>query len=274
MQTHHTYRVSPWRRRLLYGVWALFALPLAAGGVVTGETALLLTAAIVTAITLPIFVWAVQRARLTLTPGGVELRQAGGRLSTTWANVETVHMVPRAEGFVLREPMPGGAAERYADAAQLVVRGAPLYDPWRRQLLAERRFIPIDAFAYWFTHGDLRPVIESYAPGLVALGEADAAGRAQNTPRISTPRILLISGIVITAGTTGILAASRPDFAPVLTRVVLMVLGLAMAILSVGNFVSATSLFRRQRHGIGALWAAMAVVQLLVALACADALLS
>ena len=182
------YRASPRRRAVLYGIWALLTLPLAIGGLVARDPALLFVALIVTAIVLPIFVWALRSVKLTLTPDGIELRHAGGTLETTWENVEAMHLAPGGEGFILREPIQGRAAARYATASQLVVQGAPLYEPYRRNLLAERRFIPIEPFGYWLAHGDLRHTIERFVPGLVARAESSAAAQGQHRRRLDHGR--------------------------------------------------------------------------------------
>jgi len=267
METRHVYGVSPWRRRLLYGIWALFAVPLTVGGLVSGEAALLTTAAIFTAIALPIFVWALRTARLTVTPDRIELRQAGGTLETSWSNVEQIRLVRGAEGFVLREPMQGRGADRFATTSQVVIRGAPLYDPYRRQLLAERRFIPIEAFSYWLTHGDLRQVLSARAPDLVRQGDLTAADE-RRARKGSTGRILLVSAIVLAAGSAGVLAATHSDVGPVVTRVVLSAVALAVAVLAVRNALSAVSLFRSRQYGSALLWCAVAVLQVLLVLAC------
>lgn len=267
MPSRHVYRVSPWRRAMLYGIWTVFAAPLMVGGLVTGEVALLVTAAIFTLIALPIFVWAVGTARLILTPGGIELRQAGGTLETPWSNVQTLHLARRAEGFILREPLQSRSAVRYATASQLVIRGAPLYEPLRRQLLAEQRFVPIEAFGYWFVHGDLRQTIERLAPGLVQEGEEAAATLGVQSPRMSTTRMIGVSATILAACAAGVLAAARPDVGPIVMRVVLWVLAPAMVLMGVGNGVSAASFFRQRRLGSGLLWTIVAVAQVLIALA-------
>ncbi len=268
METRHVYRVSPWRRGLLYGIWAVFAVPMTVTGLVAGEEALLVGSAVVTIIALPFFVWALRVARLTLTPDGIELRQAGATLETPWANVEAMHMVRRAEGLILREPMHGRGAKRYATTSQFVVNGAPLYEPLRRQLLAEQRFIPIEPFSYWFVHGDLRQVIERYAPGLVQRGEEAAVELQRRERGLSTRAIAAISAIILLAIAAGVLAATRPDVAPIVTRVVLWLVGPAMALMAAVNARSAVIFLRNRQFGSGLLWTAMAIVQALIALAC------
>lgn len=45
-------------------------------------------------------------------------------------------------------------------------RGLRLYNVDQVRLLAERRFIPIEAFAYWLKHGPLRDDLARHAPSV------------------------------------------------------------------------------------------------------------
>lgn len=267
METRHVYRVSPWRSRALYAVCAVFTIPLAVGGLVSGESALLTTAVLASAIMIPIIVWALRMARLTLTPEAVELRQAGATLRSSWANVQEIRLVRGAEGFVLREPMESRGAERYATTSQVVIRGAQMYDADRRQLLAEKRFIPIETFAYWLRHGDLKEVLARYVPELVRNGETEAAVTVARPPqRLSNGWILGLSAIILVSIGSVMLMATRSRAALVVLNILLVLVAVALAAMAVQNAVSSFSLFRNRRLGSGLLWGSVAVMQVLLVL--------
>jgi hypothetical protein len=63
--------------------------------------------------------------------------------------------------------MASGGARRLATASTGPFSGVTLYDAHQRALLAEHRFIPIEAFAYFLEQGDLREAIARHAPGLM-----------------------------------------------------------------------------------------------------------
>lgn len=264
-ETRHVYRVSPWRSRLLYGFWALFAIPLTVGGLVTGEPSLLVVAFVFSAIALPFFIWAVRAAKLTVTPEGIELRQAAATLRTTWENVEEIRLVRGAEGIVTRGPIEGKGAERYATTSQMVIRGAPLYDEHRRGLLAEKRFIPIEPFGHWLRKGDLRQVLSRYAPDLVRQADETAAVEAQRPQKLSTNQILVISGIIVISIGVGLWSAMQQD-QPLVIQILLGVVALAIAVTALRNILSAVSLFRARRFGSGLFWGGFAVLQVLIVL--------
>lgn len=100
--------------------------------------------------------------RLVLSADGVKLYQFGYRLETDWDNVTGLYDMPGAQGLVLRRPMgcPGAAV---FGAARNV---GGLFNEEQTQLIAERRFIPIEPFAYWFKHGQLRDDLIRRAPAL------------------------------------------------------------------------------------------------------------
>jgi hypothetical protein len=49
-----------------------------------------------------------------------------------------------------------------------------IYDDLQSRLLSERRFIPIEAFAYWLKHGQLRDDLARHAP---AIGSGSSSQR-------------------------------------------------------------------------------------------------
>ncbi len=98
-----------------------------------------------------------RHTRLALSDEGIKLFQLGYTLETEWDNVAYLYDKGfGSQGLVLYRPMdcPGaGALGRFRHTQ---VEGVNLYTDEQIQLIAERRFIPIDAFAYWLKRGQLR----------------------------------------------------------------------------------------------------------------------
>lgn len=270
MDLPRVYRLSPRRRAILYGSWALLGLPLLVGGMVTGEPGLLVGGVLVSAVMLPLLLWVDFAAKLIVSADGIETRQVGARLQSSWANVAGLRLVPGSEGFVLREPMSGSGPQRFAGASQVRFQGAALYDDVRLQLISERRFIPIEAFAYWWTRGDLRAAIARAAPDLEA--RTDPSGGpvpgTSGPEGMSKSRIwLLVLFIAVLIGIGVGINFLPPDARRVTFRVLLVPVGLAFAVLAGRNFLAAIRLLGARRWGGGALWFCLALVQVGIVLA-------
>jgi hypothetical protein len=166
-----TYHVSPWRRWSLWYVGApmiafLLFFAIDSGG--SEGRVFLTTAGIVFLIFLP-FQFIVDRARLQLSPEGARLRQTGYELAAPWSEIVDLRLAPGRQGFVTREPMAGKGAAVLAMFRWAGRPVAPLYDEDQRRLLAERRLIPIEAFAWHLKHGAMRDDIIRFAPHLAHL---------------------------------------------------------------------------------------------------------
>jgi len=240
------------------------------GGLVAGETGLLVAGVLVSSIMLPLMLWVDLAAKLILTAEGIETRQVGARLQSSWANVAGLRLVPGSEGFVLHEPMSGRGPQRFASASHVRIRGAAFYDDVRLQLIGEQRFIPIEAFAYWLKRGDLREAIARVAPDLESRTDPSGGPVAgtQGPERLSTTRtVLLVLVIVVLVGIGVGLAFLPPETQRIAYRVLMVPVGLAFAIIATRNFVSAIQLFRARRWGGGLLWITLALVQGCIVLA-------
>lgn len=259
-----TYGISPRRRNLMIGLWLILTLPLAIPGVWLPEPALLVSALLITAIMLPIFLLSIRAARLILSDDGIELRQLGLRVATSWDNVAGVRMVRGREGIVLHRPLEGKGAERMAASAGIRFRGASFYDSEQQQLIAEHRFMPIEAFAHWLEHGDLREALRAHVPAL-ATAEAFTPPAPE---KISRGRWALIVAIIAAAMAAGVaFAFASPETQARMDRIVAIPVGLAMLAYAVVNSVAAVRYLRSRNYGWFALWAALAIVQALVAVA-------
>jgi hypothetical protein len=168
------YHLSPLRKAILLGVWVLFVLPLVVVGVWAQDPAALatgvLTGAILAAVFIPAAWWF---PRLALSEESVSRRNVGYRLATSWDNVAELRLTRGSEGFVLRQAMDDAGARRFAAAAASVriLPGAfRLYPGDVLELITDRRFIPLESFAYWWKHGDLGLEIARHAPWLAVPG--------------------------------------------------------------------------------------------------------
>ena len=175
MSQVRTYHVGPVRRWLLWiviGPILAFLLALGVSSDAADRPAFLLTAGLVFLIALP-FHLIVGRTRLVLSPTGAHLWQAGYELAAGWDNIEDLRLTPGREGFVTREPMGGKGAARLARFRFVGARSASLDDDEQQRLLAERRLIPIEAFAWHLRHGEMREDIIRFAPHLAKLFNAN-----------------------------------------------------------------------------------------------------
>lgn len=147
----------------------MFAVPLLAIGGLQHDPAAVATGIMVTAIFAPlILVLAWWYPRLVITPDTIERHNVGYTLRTPWGNVARIRLARGSEGLILRGPMEERGAYRFAKAAtfRFGIETASLYDRDVLELIRQRRFIPLEAFYYWFKHGMLRYEIERYAPWL------------------------------------------------------------------------------------------------------------
>lgn len=176
---NRTYRIGPWRRS---GLWWCLG-PVLLGGITllalggegnrSGGFALVLASA-------PWLVWwhwYVNRLRLELSPCGVHHRHGRLVLEAVWSEVERLRLDRGREGFVVRSPLEGKAAARLAARRGIVVQGQPWYDDEQRALIAERRFIPIDPFAWLIKKGRLLRDLDEFAPALAASVRAEQERR-------------------------------------------------------------------------------------------------
>ena len=126
---------------------------------------MLTTAGLLILIWLP-FQIILQRTRLELSFEGVCLWQTGYKLEAPWTDVARVRLDRGCEGFITSVPMTGKGADRLARFRGVSMRYATVqaYDDEQRALLAERRLIPIEAFAWYLRRGMMRADIEKFAP--------------------------------------------------------------------------------------------------------------
>jgi hypothetical protein len=172
-RTVRTYHISPRRRWLLWyilGPIIVSLIWLGTEGDPTESRAFLITAALAGCIGILLQLVVVDRATLQLSPRGVRLRQAGYTLSTPWSTIVDFRLQSGREGFITREPLYGrgpGVLGYFRGVA--VPTGLPMYDAEQQQLLSERRFIPIEAFAWHLRQGHMLEDIVRNAPHLAHL---------------------------------------------------------------------------------------------------------
>ena len=166
-----TYHISPWRMWVTTGVFialGVFLLVCAAHSTAEDDArnAFTFTAILMLACACLLFL-VLRFTRLELSGKGIKLYQIGYTLETAWDNVAGLYDVRGAEGLVLHRPMAcRGAAVLRGFRNTSIGGGLRLYNAEQVQLLADRRLIPIDAFAYWLKRGRLRDDLVSRAPSL------------------------------------------------------------------------------------------------------------
>jgi hypothetical protein len=169
-QRGHRYGLRGWRRWLM---WWLFGPLVAAGAVMVlpADEGTRMAGAVllmVGLVTLCAWEWLLRRTVLQLSADGLQLRQLGYTLQTPWSNVTGFHAEPGRQGFILLQPLDGPGARRLAFFSGTSVLGAPLYQGPQAELLAARRFIPVEAFAWHLFHGTLASEVAALAPHLAA----------------------------------------------------------------------------------------------------------
>ncbi len=198
--TASVYHVRPIRQGLFLLPWGLIALPMLVAGIVANAPALFAVVILISLIWAPLAYAICIHTRLILSAEGVDLRQLGYRLQSTWDNIESLDTTPRAEGFVLREPLAGKGAIRLANASgvRIVVGGAamPAYTGGRQDLVAQLRFMPIEPFAYWMKKGDLASVITQHAPRLTDGSTPLPAPPAAEPPMSLSAKMMMTVTIV------------------------------------------------------------------------------
>jgi hypothetical protein len=245
----------------------------------------LITGVMVSAVLLPFFWLAIWRnPRLVLSGTGVEVHQLGMYLETPWENVAALHW-QGGLGLVTSEPLAGSGAGRQAAFGGAWVAGAPLQSDEVGGLIAERRYIPLDAFSHWLHHGDLAPELARRAPWLARELEAAVTqprvpvsrrflqgSDGQPLPRRNVVAIVVVIGLA--AGLAVLHEAGPPELAENIDRLAALVVAIALGGYALVNFAAAASYLRRGEWFPGLLWGAAAVVMLLLALAALGALVA
>jgi hypothetical protein len=165
--TTRVFRLSPWRRAVLWCVLGPFvalghALLVARGDESGREAGVAVV--VIKAACLAAWEWLLTRTYVALTAAGVELHQLGMQMRAAWPDVAALSLRRGREGFVLHTPLEGAGPARFAALRNIGALGAALYDDEQRALLRERRFIPIEAFAWHARHGTLAQEVARLAP--------------------------------------------------------------------------------------------------------------
>lgn len=254
------YRVSPWRRAV---PWLIFGpmLVLAAALVVAGETpgerqAGAWVGCILFVATVGMHAL-IAYARLELSAEGIRLRQIGMNLFAPWPEVAGWRLERGREGFVTRGPITGRGAANLAAVRGFGIYGAPIYDEEQRAAMAERRWMPIEAFAWHARHGRLREDVAYFAPSLREMPSPETPP-AGAKPAMQRARGLLVAVVVIGAAALGVvLALEEPAWTDVL---VVALAALVSPFLTVSAAWSARNAFRTGARLVGVLFILLALV--------------
>jgi hypothetical protein len=275
--SRHFYHVGPWRRALPWLIFGPFLL-LALGACVFGKTAEDRSAGgILIAILTPIAFGThalISYARLELNAEGVRLRQIGMNMSAPWSNIAGLRLERRREGFVTHNPMTGAGAGRLAALRGYGYAGAAMYNEEQQAAMAERRWIPIEAFAWHIRRGRLRQHLESLAPAVQAIEstlepvEGTAATPESSTGKTSAGRWWLIG--LICALSLGVAAVVSFELVPQLwtERIFALLLSLIapLAVLRAGW--STRNAFRERSYFVGAMFVLLTLLAMLWSILC------
>jgi len=189
------YHVGPWRRAM---PWMAFGpmLVLAAGlwvfaGSVENRSIGALVFAILTLMLLGLHAL-ISYARLELTAEGVRLRQIGMNLAAPWIDVAGLRLDRGHEGFVTLHPISGSGAANLAAVRGLGWYFNPIYNEEQQAVMADRRWIPIEAFAWHLRHGRLRADLARLAPAVQSLAPLLAPPANPVSPEVQRRRLVIL----------------------------------------------------------------------------------
>jgi len=188
------YHVGPWRRAI---PWMVFGpmLVLAAGLWVFADSVEIravgaLVFAILTLLVLGVH-GLISYAQLELTAEGVRLRQIGMNLAAPWIDVAGLRLDPGHEGFVTLHPIGGSGAANLAAVRDLGWYYNSLYNREQQAVMAERRWIPIEAFAWHLQRGRLREDLARFAPAVQSLLPVLAPAANPISPAVQRRRLVI-----------------------------------------------------------------------------------
>ena len=272
-----SYRISPWRRSFLWWILGPFVL-LGLGILLFGEDDEKGAGLIFILLMAPWLIWwhwYLGRLRLEVSPEGIIHRHGSLVLSAPWSQIERVRVDRAREGIVVRDPMEGRAADRLVSIRGMWMSGVPFYDDEQQQLMGERRFIPIDPFAYLLRNGRLLAHLDEFAPklGRATRGELAHQEKLRRLPKLPAPPeqqmkqfylVLLIASLV----GLGVWMAVAPE--SLVARSADWVMNIAVAVClplwALVSLWSSRNSFRSGARTLGVLFALFGVVQALFTL--------
>jgi hypothetical protein len=188
------YHVGPWRRAIpwmVFGPMLVLAASLWVFADSVGDRSVgALIFAILTLLVLGLHAL-ISYARLELTAEGVRLRQIGMNLAAPWIDVAGLRLDPRHEGFVTLHPIGGSGAANLAAVRDLGWYYNSIYNEEQQAVMAERRWIPIEAFAWHLRHGRLREDLARLAPAVQSLPPQLALPVHPVSPAVQRRRLVI-----------------------------------------------------------------------------------
>ncbi len=159
------YHMSPRRLALAPAIFGSCVAMLLVMGWLGGDRAALFAAAIAAAYLAALgagttaLVW---HSRLVITEWGVEVRHAGWSARSEWENLRALDLTPGHEGLLLWEPLrrrgPWGLRAGAFMPGWFLPHQSPIVDAGH--------WIPLEPFAWWWYHGDLKQQFLEHAPWL------------------------------------------------------------------------------------------------------------
>jgi hypothetical protein len=149
-------------------------------------------------------------------------------LSAPWSNIAGLRLERGREGIVTHHPLQGAGAVKLAALRGVGLDYTPMYNEEQRALMAQRRWIPIEAFAWYLKHGPLREDFVHFAPEAEALDPL-VAPKPPETPRQRRRSLLIFSIILVVCfGCIIVLGFGPPVWAHRFSAVALAIFALLM----------------------------------------------
>lgn len=215
-------------------------------------------------------------ARLELNTHGVRLRQVGMNLAAPWSDIAALRLERRREGFVTRNPISGSGAGRLAALRGFGYAGAAMYHEEQQRAMAERRWIPIEAFSWHLRRGLLRQDLETLAPAVQAIesilgpvgGAAETVQINSSSGKMSVQRCGLI--VAICALSLLLAALVSLEVIPQLwtDRIFALLLSLIAPLAVFRGGWSVRNAFRERSYFVGAMFVLLTLVAVFWSIIC------
>jgi hypothetical protein len=178
----------------------------------------------------------------------------GYKVETPWSNVASIRMETGREGLITTAPLEGPGAIRLAALRNINMGYTPMYDETARGLLAERRYIPLEGFAWHLRHGSFRDELGRLAPHLLQAVEAGPPAASPDAQRRHR------RGAVIFAAVTVFVLVFTFAFPRLATRTINVSYAILFPLFALQSARAAWSQFRRGSKWMALLSALITVI--------------
>lgn len=216
--------------------------------------------------------------RMSISEKGIDVRGTLGfkPLFVPWENIERIRAKHGSEALILKESLQTKSAKSMANWSGIYIRGVPYYDDEQRGFINQLRYVPIDAFGWWFEHGNLKTKIQEFAPSLIESFEEErkiSAVASEKDKKI----IKIVFGITALLLAAAIyIGINEPEFMKnesfvafdnILSIIFKSVLSIVLVLTGGLNFISSTRFLKEGKIFLSIFWMIAAIIQLLLIVA-------